>query len=294
MTWIAFASRAADGLCQEPHKFGGVVSRDALPLHAARGNLQGRIERERAAPKVLKAVPLALPRFEGQGRLHAVQGLNMTLLIEAQDDGMCRGSEIQTKNGRRLGFEVGVGAGDAVTSLMGSEPVASPETADEALRNAMPLGHDPARPVREGRWRALLPLGEDACLFAQRDGSGASRPGRVAQAWEPLGDKRCFQCWTMRGAKPTCWAVRRTDSLLARSRIVRVRRANRASTVPDRAILSRARRSGGGREGAQGLFMLGAQHEQSHRVTYFRLGPLGDVVRVPEAGRVARSPRKAS
>ncbi len=183
---------AAGCLLQEPDELGGVVAWDTLPPHPTRGDLQGGIERERPAPEVLKAVPLALPRSEGQGWLQAIQGLNVALLVKAQHHRMRRRVQVQAQNRRRLGFEVGVGAGDVVAPLMGPEPVASPEAADEALRDPMPLGHNPARPVRERCWRPPLGLGEDAGLCAHRDHFGAARSGGVLQARQPPGEEAAF------------------------------------------------------------------------------------------------------
>src|SRR3989304_3911122 len=153
-----FAPIAPGGLLEEPHKLRGVVSGDALPADVAGGDLQGGVEREGATPEVLKAVPFALPRLEGQGRLRAIKGLNVTLLIDAQDDGMGGGIDIQPENGRGLCFEVGVGAGDVVVQLMGSETMAAPEPADETLRDAVPRGPGPARPPGE-RGRGGAPGG---------------------------------------------------------------------------------------------------------------------------------------
>ena len=137
-------------------------------------------------------MPFALPRLEGQGRLRAIKGLNVTLLIDAQDDGMGGGIEIQPENGRGLGFEVGVGAGDVVVQLMGSETMAAPEPADETLRDAVPRGHGPARPLGERGRRAPLGVGEDARLLGHGDRFGASGPGRVVQAGETVGDEPPF------------------------------------------------------------------------------------------------------
>jgi hypothetical protein len=89
---------------------------------------------------------LGIPAAVFQRAGIAIQGLSVALLIDAQDDGMGWG-EIQAENDRCLGFEVGVGAGNVVVQLMGFEPMTSPEPADEALRNAMPLGYGPARPA---------------------------------------------------------------------------------------------------------------------------------------------------
>src|SRR3989304_4831316 len=75
-----FAPIAPGGLLEEPHKLRGVVSGGALPAHVAGGDLQGGVEREGAAPQLLKAVPYALPRPDQQCRRTAIKGLNVTLL----------------------------------------------------------------------------------------------------------------------------------------------------------------------------------------------------------------------
>lgn len=75
---------------------------------------------------------------------------------------------------------------------MRSESMSAPEPADETLRDAVTLGHGPARPMGERRWRAPLGVGEDARLFGQGDRFGASRPGRVVQAGEAVGNEPLF------------------------------------------------------------------------------------------------------
>ena len=100
--------------------------------------------------------------------------------------------EIQAQDRRRLGFEVGVGTGDVVVELMRLEPMAPPEPADEALRDPMALGHDPAGPVSPCGWGTPLRLGENAGLRSEGNPLGPSRPRSVGQPFVAVLEKPAF------------------------------------------------------------------------------------------------------
>jgi len=80
----------SDQLLQKPYELGAGVSPRRFPLHPAGLYVQRRIQRQCAVPVILKAVPFGATRRSGQHRVQPIQGLNRSLLIDAEHRGVLR------------------------------------------------------------------------------------------------------------------------------------------------------------------------------------------------------------
>lgn len=76
----------------------------------ARGNFQGRQQGLRAVTDIFAGPTARLLGSQGQEGLGTVQGLNPRLFIDAQDQGVFRGIQVQTRDVQQFGLEVRVGA----------------------------------------------------------------------------------------------------------------------------------------------------------------------------------------
>ena len=70
-------------------KLNGPVPSMGLPDDGTGLRIQRRKQRGGAMTPVVMAAPLSLPRLQGQQRLAAIQRLDLRLLIDAQDEGLC-------------------------------------------------------------------------------------------------------------------------------------------------------------------------------------------------------------
>jgi hypothetical protein len=86
--------------------------------------------------------------LQRQARLGAIEGLNLALLVDRQDDGMGRRVDIEPDDVAQLGDEVRIVRELELSAPMGLEPVRLPDAADRAGTDAARPRHQVGRPVR--------------------------------------------------------------------------------------------------------------------------------------------------
>jgi hypothetical protein len=187
-----FPSIPAGRLIEERHKLRRAVARDAVPADLPRRHFQRGIERQRSAAQILEAVALRPVGPQRQDGLGAIQGLNVALFIHAEHDGVRRGIEVQAQDGRRLGFEVGVGTRNVRLNAVRLEAMAPPQPPHKTLRHPVARRHRAAGPLRHGSRRATLRVRQNAGLFPQRDHFRSPRSGRILEARDAALDEPAF------------------------------------------------------------------------------------------------------
>lgn len=115
--------RGLDGV-QEPPELSRSVSGVALPENAPGLDVERREERGRAVPGVVVHPPLDLSQPEGQHGLGAVQGLDLALLIHAEDESLVRRVQVQAQMSRTFSMNSGSGESLKVSVRWGVTPQA--------------------------------------------------------------------------------------------------------------------------------------------------------------------------
>ena len=163
----------------------------AAPDHLAAGDVQRGKERGGAVPIVIMGLPLGLARSQRQNRLAAVQRLDLTFLVHAQDDrtgGLGR-VEVEAHDVAHLFHKERIARELEVLLQMRLEPVGVPDAHDGVLRQPAGLGHRARAPVRAVS-RSLF-QGAGHHLFDLGIGNPARLPWsrRIAQAAQTLPQK---------------------------------------------------------------------------------------------------------
>ena len=78
---------------QELKELSGPVTLEAAPDHFAGRDIEGREERRRPVALVIMTAPLRLTGPHGQQRLAAIQGLDLALLVDAEDQARSGGAK---------------------------------------------------------------------------------------------------------------------------------------------------------------------------------------------------------
>jgi len=76
--------------------------------HFAVGSIEGCEQRRRPIPFVVMSPGLATSAFEGQAQLRAIQGLDLTLLIQTQHQSVLRWVQVQTYDIGQFLSKVGI------------------------------------------------------------------------------------------------------------------------------------------------------------------------------------------
>src|SRR5258708_39154430 len=85
---LAATRLAGHNLAEEGDELFGRVPRRGLPEHFATLGIQGSVERESAMAVVFEAMGLSPPRRERKYGIQAVERLNGSLLVNAEDRGV--------------------------------------------------------------------------------------------------------------------------------------------------------------------------------------------------------------
>jgi ELWxxDGT repeat protein len=120
-----------------------VVLGDDLPGLDVEGCEEGR----GAVPNVVVGPPLELTRPHGQDRLAPVQGLDLRLLVDAQDQRPVRGVQIEPDNAADLLDQQRIGRKLEVLGTMRPQAESAPDTSDAASAQARDAGKRPIAPV---------------------------------------------------------------------------------------------------------------------------------------------------
>src|ERR1035438_5261047 len=124
----------------------------AVPVHTssndlAIGGIHGREQRGGSVSLVIMGHGLATPFLERQSRLRAIQGLDLTLLVAGEDQGMLRRIEIEPHNVLQLFFKVLIIGKLEAFDAMRLQSVGRPHPPDTRGANPDPFGHRGSTPV---------------------------------------------------------------------------------------------------------------------------------------------------
>ena len=167
-----------DNVRQEGHKLRRRVSCGRLAQHLAGLGVEGRLERQRAVPEVLKAVPFGASRRERQHRIFPVECLDRCLLIHREHRRMRRSVQIQPNDIGGLALKVWIVGGHVAIQPLRLEAVLDPHPRHHHMTD-LELPCQPARAPLRGpvRRRMLESPFQNPCL--QRRGQRAGILPRV-------------------------------------------------------------------------------------------------------------------
>jgi len=140
---------------EEGEELSRSVALVALPEDLPLEDVQAGEEVRRPVPPVVVGLPLGDARAEREDRLRAIEGLNLGLLVDAQDEGVLRRMEVESDDVPQLLLEAAVRAELESLDPVGLEPPGPPDLLHRGVADAVPLGHEPGGPVG-GRLRLRL------------------------------------------------------------------------------------------------------------------------------------------
>src|SRR3990167_984257 len=138
------------------------MARHALANHLAVEHAEGRKQGGRAVALVVVRHRPTAALLQWKAGLGAIEGLDLTFLVDTQHKGFVRGIEIESDDIVELLDKMFVAADLEGLDEMGFEVVLFPDTTDRRLAEAMRLGHAPRAPVGRIRWLAVQ-RGLDDC-----------------------------------------------------------------------------------------------------------------------------------
>ncbi len=119
--------------------------------------------------------------MQRQQRLRAIQGLDLGLLVQADDGGVLRRTQVQADDVADLLLGFGIGTEFESLDAVRFETVLLPNPMHGAVRKAGPVREFASTPVREPTGRGLERQRDDLSDFPLLDLPGSTRPGTVAQ-----------------------------------------------------------------------------------------------------------------
>ena len=128
---------------QEGHELGRGMTRRCFAQDFTGLDVKGSVQRQRAVPVLLEAMPLGTARRERQHRIFAVQRLNRGLLVNAEHHGILWRLEIQPNHIGGLDFKVRIVGSQIAFEPMRLDPVFGPDTGHGHVRDI------PAQSCRE-------------------------------------------------------------------------------------------------------------------------------------------------
>jgi len=121
----------------------------------AGGDIERREEGGSSVPAIVVSAQLGQPRTHGQDGLGPVQGLDLALLVGAENDRPVRRIEIQPNDVAHLLHQLRVGGQLEGVSTVWLEPEGAPDPKYGGVAEADCLGHAPGGPVGGVAWRRL-------------------------------------------------------------------------------------------------------------------------------------------
>ena len=161
----------------------------ALGHHFAAGHVQGGKQGGRAVPLVVVRNAFHVAQAQGQHRLTSFQGLDLALLVHAQDQGVLRGMQVQAGDIPYFVNEKGIAGQLEVLLSVGLQTIGAPNAMDRVLAQAGFLSHGAHGPLGFVLGLGLQGLVDHLGDLLIRDRS--RRPGAplIVQAWEPVFEK---------------------------------------------------------------------------------------------------------
>lgn len=142
-------------LLEEPEKLLVSMAWQAVTDDRSVQHAQRCEERRRAVAFVVVRHRAATAFLHREARLGAVQGLDLALLVYAQDEGMFGRVQVQAHYIRHFLLEVGIPAELEGTNPMGFKAVRVPHTLHQTGVGPQVPGQRPGGPVRRGGWTGL-------------------------------------------------------------------------------------------------------------------------------------------
>ena len=155
----------------------------------SRLHVEGGEERGRTMTTVVMGPALDLPRAHGQQRGRPVEGLDLGLLVDTQDQSPLGWVEVEPHDVTDLLDEQRVRRKFERLGPMRLQGKGPPDTADGALTQAGTRSHGARAPVGCIRRRRLQGEGHDPLHIGVRDGAWAAGPRLVKQAVEAAFDE---------------------------------------------------------------------------------------------------------
>ena len=139
-------------LVEEADEFLMPVARHAFADHLAVEHAEGRKQSGRAVALVVVRHRSTATLLQWETGLGAIEGLDLTFLVDAQNEGFVRWIEIESNNIVELLDKVFIAANLEGLDEMGLEVVLLPNTLNAHRTDALSLGHAPYAPVSFCGW----------------------------------------------------------------------------------------------------------------------------------------------
>jgi hypothetical protein len=138
-------------------------------------DLEGGIEACDAGASVVMGLPCGQPRAYGQEGLCSLQGLDLGLLVETEDDGIGWGVQVEPHD--IMDSLLGLRVGDELEALeaMGLEIVSLPDAMDGHVGDTGLAGHLPSRPLGESFVGLFEGQGDDLSSLSRLERGWSSR-----------------------------------------------------------------------------------------------------------------------
>lgn len=160
------------------------VALHVLPEHLAGQDIERREQRGRPVALVVVGHGGAAPLLQRQPRLRAIEGLDLGLLVEAEDHGMSRRAAIEPDDIVQFFDEGGIVGELEQAPPMRSQTMGSPYLLNRRDGQARDFGHGASRPVRRLKGWRLQCHGDYGRGLVIRNGCLAGRARLVTQ--EPV------------------------------------------------------------------------------------------------------------
>jgi hypothetical protein len=163
---------ALDEMPEKAQEVGAGVRGATFTDDLSGDDLEGGIETCDAGASVVMGLPCGQPWANGQEGLCSLQGLDLGLLVEAEDDGISWGVQVEPYD--IMDSLLGLRVGDELEALeaMGLEIVSFPDAIDGHVGDTGLAGHLPSRP-----------LGESFVGFFKSQGDDLSSLSRLERGW---------------------------------------------------------------------------------------------------------------
>ena len=160
----------------------GPVAAVALANHLTGPGIQSGEEGRGAVAHVIMGAPLGLARTQGQKRPGAVQGLDLGLLVHAQDQRPVRRVEVEPHNIPHLLDEEGVRRQLEGLGAVGLQREGTPDAAHGVVAQTGTPGHGPGAPVCSILRCGLQGQRHDPLNVSIGDSAGSARPCFIHQS----------------------------------------------------------------------------------------------------------------
>ena len=154
---------------QEPNKFLVSVSGHAVSDDCAIEHAQSREQRRRAVARIVVGLAFGNAGAQRGCRSCPIEGLNLTLLVDAENQSLVGRVEVKPHHIVKLFAEVLVFAEFEGFDKMRLQVVSPPNTSHSRLAEPLRLGHAPSAPVSRVGWRAVQCCGDNSIYFSLKN-----------------------------------------------------------------------------------------------------------------------------